>query len=312
MRADKRDIIELFGYQADDISAQSRQHTQTSTCPFTNSLCTKTNHDKSVIYGACSVTHGITKDPGSEVIICPNRLYAEKYKVLTDVITHAWPNSNLPLVVGGTLEQLREKASIHQECVVAFGKSSGKEIAVKSSVSMSMDWVLQRYKLIGNNLEALDYVGIEVQSIDTTQNYRDNWKAYIDLRAGKKPNHIPNSEHGLNWANVHKRLIPQIIRKGNIYNKSQKCLGFYFILPETVYAQFEKVLGQLPAAAIQGNDTLSILTYQLGKPVSGGKLRKLNSVKHIRHKLQDIIKAFSTDETIAAAKKLEQDLYELL
>jgi hypothetical protein len=51
----------------------------------------------------------------------------------------------------------------------------------------------------------------EVQSADTTGNYRANWDAY-----SKELDSIPDSEHGMNWANIWKRLIPQLILKGSI------------------------------------------------------------------------------------------------
>ena len=96
-----------------------------------------------------------------------------------------------------------------------------------------MDWVLAKVK----SGKLKEYVGIEVQSIDITGNYRDCWHSYNNLTPGTKI--ISSSCHGMNWANVHKRLIPQIIRKGLVYSRSSMVKkGVYFIVPDIVYRKF--------------------------------------------------------------------------
>lgn len=113
-----------------------------------------------------------------------------------------------------TLELVKETPN---EFVVAFGQNSGREIQVGSSRNkLSMDWVLVRI-VDGRPFEI---AGVEVQSIDITNNYRSTWEAYKSLVLAPNTT-IPASAHGMNWANVHKRLIPQIIRKGQIYADSK-------------------------------------------------------------------------------------------
>ena len=122
-----------------------------------------------------------------------------------------------------------------------------------------MDWVLAKVK----NGELVEYAGIEVQSIDITNNYRDNWYAYKNLN--ENTSIIPRSKHGLNWANVHKRLIPQLIRKGLIYAKSDLVShGLYFVLPDIVYRKFEDVIGKdIPLVNRKASDVLTVHTYSL-------------------------------------------------
>lgn len=245
MRATGKDITELFGFSPDDISAPSLKNHRGQNCPFTGNTCSKTNHDQSVVYGVCSVTNGITSSPETNVIICPNRLYANDYQTLKDVVDRVWPNKHYPLIIGGTLDELRDRANKLDECVIAFGKGSGKEIAVDSNGPMSLDWVLQLYTRDASKLIAKKYIGVEVQSIDITGNYRENWSAYNRQRLESIEHEMPpSSGHGLNWANVIKRLMQQIIRKGNIYKSSEKCAGFFFIVPDIVYSRFENVLGE--------------------------------------------------------------------
>jgi len=68
------------------------------------------------------------------------------------------------------------------------------------------------------------------------------WDAYKNLE--KNPNlQIPPSKHGMNWANVHKRLIPQIIRKGQIYADPELASkGMYFVVPDSVSRDSKQLL----------------------------------------------------------------------
>jgi hypothetical protein len=146
-------------------------------------------------------------------------LYAENYRTLRRISIDSF--GNIPLLL---FDEYVANRGATDECIVALGKNSGKEVQVGRH--LSMDWVLAR--IIDTQL--VEYVGIEIQSIDITGNYRDAWHGYKNLPNTKiSLNEIPSSCHGLNWANVHKRLIPQLIRKGVIYSRSKLVKkGLYF------------------------------------------------------------------------------------
>jgi hypothetical protein len=310
MRSNGSDIVELFGFAPDDTSPEAIDNLRRAKCPFLGLQCSKTNHDKSVVYGTCSVTGSTTLGVRDEVIICPKRLYAQNYKIFDNVTNLVW--GNLPVIIGGDLDTLRQRAAQHAECIVAFGHNSGKEITLSSNGKLSMDWVLQRYKYSGGDLIAMDFVGIEIQSIDTTGNYRDNFSAYSSLKNGSAPRMIPNSQHGLNWANVHKRLIPQIIRKGNIYSASTRCRGFFFILPEVVYRKFREILGNMDEEHYCSKKTLTILTYDLGIPVVRGQIRDIKHTATKHHLLHNIALAFSINTDPDAPGVLDENLNQIL
>jgi len=312
MRAQGKDIVELFGYRPNDVSATARQAFATEHCPFTNRVCTKTNHDQSIIYGVCSVTNGMKTGPHDEVIVCPKRLYQKNYGIFDDLAKEVW-GPETELVIGGTVEELRNRAINKARPAVAFGQHSGAEIAVNSNGQMSMDWVIQSYKTeLG--LVADEFIGIEVQSIDITGNYRDNWAAYQAMKQnGSLPNvAIENSGHGLNWANVHKRLIPQIIRKGNIYRGIERCVGFYFIAPEVVYQKFEEVIGDLPKLDGPAKDRLSIKTYSISDQVADGNIRDICPVRTVHLDALEVAQAFITNVDESAADLLDKRMSSIL
>lgn len=312
MRASGRDIIELFGFSPDDTTESALKAWSNKSCPFVGGGCSKTNHDQSVVYGTCSVSSGVNHEEGSEIIVCPKRLYADKYSIFNHVISSAWPDQNKTLLVGGTLKELKQKALMVKNPVIAFGQGSGKEIQIKSNGSLSMDWVFQSYEKLDGKLVPKEFVGLEIQSIDITGNYRDNWAAYKKIKTGKEVSSIPNSGHGLNWANVHKRLIPQIIRKGNVYTKIKRCAGFYFILPDMVYQKFEEVIGDITLKKAPARNNLSVITFNLGSNVPHGSIRSLNLVREVHYSLSDVAIAFIGNSSENAPDQLDDALRRIL
>ena len=198
-------------------------------------------------------------------------------------------------------DQYIEQRAINQECIVALGQNSGKEVQVGRS--LSMDWVLAHI----SGAKLIEYTGIEIQSIDITGNYRDAWHAYKNLTPEKKGLPIPSSGHGLNWANVHKRLIPQLIRKGVVYSRSKLATkGMFFILPDIVYKKFEDVIGaDIPQVEEPGPDTITVFTYELGSPTMAGQQRELAKARTIRFMQDDFASRFISGPNLPQGEELD-------
>lgn len=292
----KKDIVEIFGYAPNDTTIDCRNQWRSGMCPFVPIPCVKHNHDRTVVYGTCSVT-----TPYGDCVICPNRLYFDNFKLLSVVSSDAF-GSDVPFYTYG--EYLRHKKS-NGRFVVALGMHSGHEINVRNS--FSMDWVLA--EINNHKLEA--YTGIEVQSIDITGNYRDTWYAYRNICEGMV---IPKSEHGLNWANVHKRLIPQLIRKSMIYSRSSYVhSGLYFILPDIVYQKFENVIGaDIPLMNHKASDIMTVHTYALGDPVPEGQIRSIIPVRRLRFQMEEFSRRFISGPNLPRADELDTAIKDAL
>lgn len=290
--SNRRDLVEIFGYSPVDLTPEVRSLWALGACPFLNKECVKINHDQTIIYGTCSVT-----SPYGDVIICPNRLYANNYETLLKVSHDAF-GTDIPFLTYG---QYIEQRANHKDCIIALGKNSGKEVQVGRA--LSMDWVLVRM----TDGQINEYVGIEIQSIDITGNYRDAWHAYKNLKPTDVRNELPTSQHGLNWANVHKRLIPQIIRKGVVYSRSNYVKkGLYFILPDIVYKKFEDVIGSdIPLLDYQNNKTITVYTYGLGANVPTGQQRSLEQNRKIIFDLDEFSKRFTTGPNLPSGEDLD-------
>lgn len=105
----------------------------------------------------------------------------------------------------------------------------------KGTGAYFVDWVLARLDGHGNLVE---FTAIEVQTIDTTGNYQTARKALIDSRE------IISDTVGLNWENVNKRIIPQLIYKGQVLQREDLCKsGLFFVSPKPVYDRVLERLG---------------------------------------------------------------------
>lgn len=123
-----------------------------------------------------------------------------------------------------------DRAQIEGGAIAVFGKGWGGELRLpqrKGMGSYFVDWVLAQLDEKG---ELQEITAIEVQTIDTTGSYAN---AQQHLANGRE---IISDTVGLNWENVSKRIIPQIIYKGQILQREDLCRsGLFLVCPRPVY-----------------------------------------------------------------------------
>ncbi len=117
-----------------------------------------------------------------------------------------------------------------------------------------------------------EFVAVEVQSIDTTGNYRQERDAYL---AGR--DFAGYSSAGINWENVNKRILPQLIYKGHVLRRETLCrAGIFFVCPAPVYERINvRVGGQLMKYPALAPGTLTFRWYDIGPEVQSGEVRRL-------------------------------------
>ena len=236
-------ITEFFGYRAEDNSAAALEAAADKKCPFLGTMCTKLLGRTRTVSGVCAIRQ--KRDGSPSVICCPNRIYADDYKMLHTISKMAFQQV-LPLYSGRAAV---EKAKTDGGAIAVFGHGWGGELRLpqRSGVgSYFVDWVLARLDAKG---DLVDFTAIEVQTIDTTGKYSDAQKAL------KKDRRIVSDTVGLNWENVSKRIIPQLIYKGQVLQREALCkTGLYFVCPRPIYDRVLSRLGgktKLPAFPTQ-------------------------------------------------------------
>lgn len=257
-------IVEFFGYAPEDQSCQAVNARSQRACPFVGGACTKllSDHEPS---GACTVRQRTSSSP---IICCPNRLYADGYQILRDIAKEVF-GQDIRLVSGEDPRQLKGDG----RDVVVYGKRWGKELKlprVAGRGGFFVDWILAH---VGPGRELKDFVAVEVQSMDTTGNYRDQRAAYLEGRSFSGY----SQGGGINWENVSKRILPQIIYKGHVLRRESRCTkGLFFVCPTPVYERIRQRLGGnfLAYPTLQPG-SLTFRWYNVGEPCPNGSIRGL-------------------------------------
>jgi hypothetical protein len=300
----RTDISELFGYPARDRSPEVVGIRERRVCPFLQGTCTKLDH-RGDSTGVCSV---FNPKEGVETIICPNRLYFDNYRVLREVIEDAFgPDFSLirPEGIGAVNHDGRK--------VVALGHNFGKEVRVplpkshgrKRTGSFFTDWVLAQITRSG---DLGNFVGVEVQSIDITGNYRAAQAGYM-----KGIKHSPPSGHGLNWENVNKRILPQVIFKGRVLQREKSCeKGLYFIVPEAMYERILQRLGGGLEEYPPGRGSVTFFRYALSRTAKPGQIRNVNRVEITRTNVETIAARLSGGRDLPDQGEFERHIRQAL
>lgn len=202
-----------------------------------------------------------------------------------------------PLVPGNNIPK-------GQDCIAVFGRRWGKELRLPNRGKGArrgayfVDWVLAHINAAG---DLVSFVAVEVQSIDTTGNYRAERDAYL-----KGQPFTGSSPAGLNWENVNKRILPQIIYKGNVLQREPLCQkGLFFVCPKPVYEKIDERLGgNLSAYPIQPG-SLTIMWYDLGPPVAAGNIRALNAIGLFTTTVNQVALAFTAPTNLPPAQVYE-------
>jgi len=158
-------------------------------------------------------------------------MYAGNYSVLLDVATACFGD-------GVRLCRSAEDAQRDGKDVQVFGKRWGKELRLPNrgvGGGYFVDWVLA---LVDQDRNLKEFVAVELQTMDTTGSYEAQVRGFHGLEPGE------TKTAGINWENVSKRILPQIIYKGHVLRREPLCTkGLFFICPTPVYHRIITRLG---------------------------------------------------------------------
>ena len=172
-------VAEILG----EPSAQMRNPANAEyECPFLNSVCTKRSTLLQAPYPVCSVHRaGVRGAPrtGPPICTCPYRFYEAQLQ--EDVLREAWkgPRPANP--------QIAYEVSMQK-----FGR---------------VDFVVADYD--EHSKQVRKFLPVELQAVDITGSVYPAYDAILNSKElPKRPS------YGLNWSNVRKRYITQLIQKG--------------------------------------------------------------------------------------------------
>jgi len=210
-------------------------------------------------------------------------LYAQDYLILQELATDTF-GEGIKLFAGN-----RAAASASEgNAVAVFGKQWGKELRLPGRKGVGryfVDWILAKLDPSG---KVTEFVAMEVQTIDTTGSYRSERD---ELMAKIVPTHV--STAGLNWENVSKRILPQLIFKGHVLQREPLCKkGLYFICPTAVYEKIMARLGGNPDSIHPQPGAITFRCYDLKPPSTLGVMRPLSKGGEFTTTIQQVAMAF--------------------
>ena len=184
---DKSPLAEVFGFPLINESVKAKRYRKQKLCPYNNKVpnCTKDKAKNPL--GVCSVNHN-----GTSVITCPIR-FREDWTIIENAADFAFGPDAMWTSISET------------KLVDVNGQSAG-----------NLDFVLVSYNDKG---ELTDFASLEVQGVYISGNLRNPFEAYI-----KNPSIDFNWPKGYNYpkpdylSSSRKRLIPQMLYKGGIFN----------------------------------------------------------------------------------------------
>ncbi len=222
-------------------------------CPFIKSRCPKrsTNLPNNEPYPVCSIWRKPEgeRDPKKDLIfVCPKRFYAVDF--LKEVIKHCWSG--------------------------AAPKNPRVAPEVKMKGFGNVDFVIADVK---ENGEVDQFLSVELQAVDITGSV---FKAYEALR--KKTDLEKRPTYNLNWDNVYKRYITQLIRKGYFHHHwKSKVVA---VIPDQVYRHITATADFIRTTDVKSSQVnIIFMTYRLENDPSrpGQYCPKLVTVEGTSH-----------------------------
>jgi hypothetical protein len=302
-----RKILELFGYSPSDSSVAASAAREQQTCPMVGGLCSKEigSAENRIRSGVCTIAD---KD-GGPVVICPIRLYANQYALLSTVAKLAFKVDAVTLVDGRKATAASPPKD--SQLVAVFGKGWGGELKVpgrpvsgRKTSGFFVDWILAR---LGADKKLTEFAALEVQTMDTIGSYRAEREAILNDRpyVGKSV--------GPNWENVNKRILPQLIYKGHLLEREALCQsGLFFACPEAVYNKIMDRLGSTLADYPLKNNSLTFVPMRLEASLSPGVPRSIEALKAKTTTVQQVQIAFSSPTNLPEAGAYEKAIRKAL
>ena len=216
--------------------------------------------------GTCSMTRR-DADP---IVICPKRF---------------WEGEELPA------QMAREAEPPHALLVVPevpLGRRLGR-----------LDWALARLDGAGEPTGTI--YGVEAQAVDTTGSLRPWVEAYFAGRDWRPIRH----GHGINWRNVYKRIVPQILAKGRLFEAQHSRL---YVVMQDLLVDYLKDDMRIEEARPGEDPNVIFYAYRL-TPLGGGGAYELRlaerfktTLRHIERAMGDVANLPSREDLAAAVK----------
>lgn len=199
-------LAEVFGYPIRDCSEEADHFRKLRLCPYNNSIPNCNKEKARNPLGVCSILF-----EGKPVIICPIRL-RQNWKAITDIAKEFFPkDTNWTTVADVKLFD-------------NFNRLIDK-----------IDFVLVAYD---KNENVVDFIAIDMLGINVQGNLRREFESYMENAKKYFSKNFQSNEITPDFTTTtHRRLAPQIIYKGSIFQSWSK---------KTIYVVDKELISEIP------------------------------------------------------------------
>lgn len=155
-------------------------------CPFLNSRCVKTSQRIEGPFPVCTIRYGggAAGTNSRLMCVCPKRFYS--IDLMSDIIKYCWPPGPPPANPRIAYEVKMENFGNVDMVVADLDERTG---------------------------EVREFVSVELQAVDITGSYEPAYQGVLHSKSEV------DVSYGINWKNVRKRFIFQLIDKGIYHNR---------------------------------------------------------------------------------------------
>lgn len=195
-------------------------------CPFLNSRCIKTSQRIAGPFPVCTIRYGggMSGLNSRLMCVCPKRFYG--IDLMPDIIKYCWPPGPPP-----------QNPRVAREVKMAgFG---------------NVDMVIADIDQASGNVGS--FVSVELQAVDITGSYEPAYQGVLY--------NLPEVtvSYGINWKNVRKRFITQLIDKGIYhYHWGTRIVA---VLQTPLYDQLRKAIQFEELPPDRGGNTVIFMLY---------------------------------------------------
>ena len=225
-------VRELFGqYCSEDANIESVLENQL--CPYNNKKCFKTRKsDSETSIGTCTVNY-----QNKDIIICPNRL-TEKSQIFVDCL---------------------HLLTLHEP---------GNELYIIPEVTIPGGHV-DFFLVSAKNKEVKDFVGIELQTMDTTGTVWPERQRLLDEHGIYVPKDDINNKKpfGMNWKMTAKTILVQMHHKAQTFENLNKHL--VLIIQKPLYEYMRKEFSFSHIQGVRVGDAVHFHSYDVVEEDNG-------------------------------------------
>lgn len=203
-------------------------------CPFLAGTCIKRSQRIEGPYPVCTVFHGRRANSIPKAMcVCPKRLY--QIDLQKDVLEHCWPG--------------------------APPKNPQVAYEVKMAGFGNVDFVIADVADDGNTIR--EFVSVEMQAVDIVGTVEPAYQAIL--------NSVPSvaANYGINWGNVRKRYITQLITKGFYHHHWQSRI--VAVLQTATYDAIRQFIRFDELDPNAGGNTIIFMLYDYVKDSTSGE-----------------------------------------